>query len=276
MCKVSVIMGVHNGQQFLREAIDSVLAQTFCDFELLICDDGSTDTTSEILQEYVKRDPRVRVLTNQVNIGLAASLNRCIDQAKGTYLARMDADDRCAHDRFAVQVAFLDNHPEVSVVGTSAFFMDDNSVVFGQRACDVERRISLADAVKAAQLIHPTVMMRTDAVRSVHGYSVNDLTTRAEDYDLWCKLCEKNAELVLLPQKLLYYREDTANISRRKYRYRIQEAKLKYYWICRTGMPVSYLFFAVKPLIVGLIPLNLYRVLHKKQVQPLSAEEECT
>lgn len=273
MHKISVIMGIHNGQRFIYEALDSVLNQTFEDFELIICDDGSTDDTPAILREYARRDKRVCILRNETNIGLAASLNRCIEAASGEYLARMDADDRCLPQRFAVQAAYLDSHPEIAVVGSGAYFMDDNSEIFGQRTCSEVRHIQLSDAVKAAQLIHPSVMMRTDAVRSVNGYTVNELTTRAEDYDLWCKLCERNCRLVQLPQKLLCYREDSANISRRKYGYRIQEAKLKYEWIRRAKMPFKYVLYAIKPLVVGLLPLNLYRMLHKKQVQPAVMEE---
>lgn len=272
MCKISILMGVHNGQQFLREAVDSVLAQTYRDFELLICNDGSADDTPRLLEEYARKDARVRVLTNEKNIGLAASLNRCIQEARGEYLARMDADDKCLPERFARQVAYLDSHPEVAVVGTGAYFMDDNSVVYGQRACAREEIIALADAVKAAQLIHPTVMMRADAVRAVDGYTVNELTTRAEDYDLWCKLCMAGKALVRLPDKLLCYREDSANVSRRKYRYRIQEAKLKNHWRKKAGMPLSFVRYAIKPLIVGLLPLSVYRVLHMKQVQPVTEE----
>lgn len=272
MCKVSVLMGVHNGQQFLQEAVDSVLAQTFGDFELLICDDGSTDDTPQLLQDYARQDSRVRILHNEKNIGLAASLNRCIQEARGQYFARMDADDKCTPQRFARQVEYLDSHPQVDVMGTGAFFMDDNSKIYGQRACAREETIGLAEAVKAAQLIHPTVMMRAEAVRSVDGYTVNALTSRAEDYDLWCKLCLQGSVLVRVPEKLLCYREDSANVSRRKYRYRIQEAKLKNHWRKKAGMPLSFVKYAIKPLIVGLLPLSVYRVLHMRQVQPVSEE----
>lgn len=272
MCKISVLMGVHNGQRFLKEAVDSVLCQTFVDFELLICNDGSTDATAQILEEYARQDSRVRILENEKNMGLAASLNRCIEEARGEYLARMDADDRCLPERFARQVEYLDSHMQVAVVGSGAYLMDDSSRIYGQRGCGEEAVITLADAVKAAPLIHPTVMMRAHAVRAVDGYTVNALTTRAEDYDLWCKLCQAGYVLARVPEKLLCYREDSANVSRRKYRYRIQEAQLKNSWRKRANMPLSFIGYAVKPLIVGLLPLSIYRVLHRKQVQPVTEE----
>ena len=263
---VSVIMGVYNGERFLQEAIESVLEQSYSNIEFLICDDCSSDGTANILKEYAQKDRRIRLIKNEKNMGLATSLNRCIQLAKGELIARMDCDDRCALNRFEIQVQFLQINPRIDVVGTGVYFIDDCGQVFGQKNDGEVRVVRLQDAVKCNQLIHPTVMMRKSSINEVGGYSVNELTMRAEDYDLWCKMCEKGRNLCVIPESLFFYREDVSNIVKRKYRYRIQEAKLKKYWIRRTNMPRSYLWYVVKPLIVGLIPLPIYKILHRRSL----------
>lgn len=259
---ISVIMGVYNGERFLRESIDSVLNQTYSNFEFLICNDCSSDSSVDILEEYAALDSRIKIIHNKNNMGLAASLNRCIDMAQGEFLARMDCDDRCASNRFETQIEFLNCHKDVSVVGSNVYYMDDKGEVYGQSALDTGY-ISFFDAVKYNPLVHPTVMMRTEAVKSVNRYTVNALTSRAEDFDLWCKMCEKGYRLCSLQEPLLYYREDMSNIVRRKYHCRIEEARLKYYWQRRANTPAKYLLYVVKPLLVGIIPLKVYRKLHK-------------
>ncbi len=260
---ISVIMGVYNGEKFLEEAICSVLSQTYEDFEFIICDDCSTDSSAQILQKFAESDSRIKLLKNDKNLGLAATLNRCIDAAQGEFLARMDCDDRCLPDRFKVQIDFLRKHPDVCAVGSDLEFIDDNGDVYGQKNIVTEERFNLADTVRFCRVFHPSVMMRKGAVQAVGGYSSNDLTTRAEDYDLWCKLCENGGIIANIPQVLFQYREDQNNIVRRKYKYRTQEARLKWYWIRRAKRPVPELRFAIKPLIVGLLPLGLYKKLRK-------------
>lgn len=264
--RISVIMGIYNGECFLREAIDSILNQSYSDFEFIICDDCSTDSTPIILDEYASSDLRIRVIRNNKNLGLAASLNCCINIAKGTYLARMDCDDRSDLERFKIQLTYLDEHPEIAVVATSAFYINDYGQVYAQRIWEREKLIDLKQAVKESPLIHPTVMMRSQSIKKVGGYTENFLTARAEDYDLWCKLCQSGEVLSIIPCKLYYYREDN-NITKRKYCYRIQEAKLKSQWIYRTKMPIYYYIYAIKPLLVGAVPIKIYKILHKKRLK---------
>ena len=123
--KVSVVMSVYNGAISLDESMRSILAQTFTDFELIVINDASTDTTASILKGYEARDPRVKVVTNEHNLGLTKSLNKGAGMAKGEYIARMDADDVACPQRFAKQVAFLDTHTEYGLVGTWADVIDD-------------------------------------------------------------------------------------------------------------------------------------------------------
>ena len=260
---ISVIMSVYNGEQFLKEAIDSILCQTYRNFEFIICNDCSTDSSVGILRKYAEMDNRIVLLENETNIGLAASLNKCMAVARGAFLARMDCDDRSLPNRLEVQLEWLQRNPDVCALGTAVEYIDDNGRVFGRSALGSGKRYGLDGAVRRSVLVHPSVMMRKDAVFAVGCYSVNDLTTRAEDYDLWCKLCENGGMLANTNEILFQYREDESNIVKRKYVYRIQEFRLKWHWIIRARRPAAELIFAIKPLIVGLLPLRIYKVLHR-------------
>ena len=266
MPKISVIMGVYNGKPFLREAIESVLQQTYCNFEFIICNDCSTDGSGKIIQEYARLDKRIILLDNERNLGLAASLNRCLKVARGDFIARMDCDDRSLLNRFEVQLKWLKMHQEVSAVGCSVEYIDDNGQVHGKFSVLQEQFFELKDVVRFSRLVHPSVLMRKKDVMSVGGYTVNSLTTRAEDYDLWCKLCEKGYKIANMPQILFQYREDESNIVRRKYKYRIQEAKLKMSWMYKTKQPLGVYIYAIKPLLVGLIPVKTYKVIHRRKI----------
>lgn len=264
---ISVIMGVYNGEKFLGEAIESILTQTYGNFEFIICNDCSTDGSLEILRRYAKQDERIVILENTANLGLAATLNRCLQTARGQWIARMDCDDRALPDRFCYQLEWLQGHPNVSAVGSAVEFIDDQGQVFARMDRSEDTFFQLKDVVRYSVLVHPSVMMRKEDVLAVGGYSVNSLTTRAEDYDLWCKLCEKGTVVANMANLLFQYREDESNIVKRKYKYRIQEAKLKWHWICRAKCPKSQLMYALKPLLVGLIPLRLYRKLHRSNLE---------
>ena len=123
--KISVVMPAYNAENYIREAIDSILAQTFRDFEFLIIDDGSTDHTVEIIRSY--SDSRIRLYQNERNMGVAATLNRGLDLARGEYIARMDADDISLPERFAKQAAYMDAHPDVAVCGSNIILFSEGA-----------------------------------------------------------------------------------------------------------------------------------------------------
>ncbi len=137
--KVSVIMSVYNGDKYLREAIESILNQTFTDFEFIIVNDGSTDNSLEIIESY--DDERIKTINNKKNIGLTKSLNKALKFAKGKYIARQDADDVSLPNRFEKQVEYLDSHPEVALVGTSVYLIDENGKIIGKRIAFAKPRI---------------------------------------------------------------------------------------------------------------------------------------
>ena len=161
---------------------------------------------------------------------------------------------------------YLNEHPETSVIGTNVYYIDNSSNRYSKTEFPHMKSISLKEAVKQTSLIHPSVMMRKEAILNVNKYTVTELTCRAEDYDLWCKMKEERMVLEIIGDYLLEYREDESGIKKRKYVYRIQEAKLKFYWMKRTGMTKYLFIYALKPLIIGMIPKKVYKKLHKRRV----------
>lgn len=210
--RVSVVMPVHNGGVYLGHAVESILAQSFPDLEFVIIDDGSTDSTAEVLRRYEAADRRVRVY-HQEKAGLVASLNRGCREAQASYIARMDADDIAFPDRLARQVEFLDTHPLVAVVGSAVIRIDAAGREIKRNVCPT----SHAEIVEALReytcFTHPSVMLRADALAAVGGY--RKAYKAAEDYDLWVRLSERY-ELANLPDPLLYYRVYPEQVSVRQ------------------------------------------------------------
>lgn len=206
---VSVLMPVYNGERFLAEAIDSILGQTFTDFEFVIIDDGSTDASPAILADYASRDPRIRVL-RQANAGIVAALNRGLTECRAPLVARMDADDVCLPQRLAAQVNYLTQYPDLVAVGT-AFQLISASGERGPIVRNPSSPRAIARGLRSAnRLAHPTVMMRRDAVLAAGGY--REALRHAEDYDLWARLSLVH-KLANLSECLLLYRIHTGQIS---------------------------------------------------------------
>lgn len=265
MPKISVVMGVYNigSKKILEKSIKSILEQTFQDFDFIICDDGSTDNTLQYLKEISKQDNRIRLLTNERNLGLAYSLNKCIEHSKSQYVARMDADDMCEKHRFQKQIDFLEHHSdEYAVVSSNAYLIDENDKILGKRKYPIE--LKKEDFLHNSSVIHPAVMMRRKALENVNNYRVSKETRRVEDYDLWMRLYKYGYKIYNIQEELYSFREDEKCLKRRKYKYRIDEVKVRYYGFKSLGLfPKGYLY-VLKPLIVGLIPYNITKFLKNK------------
>lgn len=182
---VSVVMSVYNGESYLREAVDSIINQTFTDYEFIIINDGSIDKTKEIIESY--SDSRIR-LFNQKNIGLTKSLNKGIALARGKYIARMDADDISTSDRFEKQVRFLNENPNCIATGTWCKWIDSNGEVYSSweppTSCrDIREQLFVNNCI-----VHGSVMLRRFILTQTGGY--NEKYAYAQDYDLWLRLFE--------------------------------------------------------------------------------------
>jgi glycosyltransferase involved in cell wall biosynthesis len=208
---ISVLLPVFNAEIYLQAAMESVLSQTFEDFELLALDDGSTDGSLRILKSYAAKDDRIRIISRE-NKGLVETLNELISEAKGQYLARMDADDICMPQRFEKQVAFMDAHPDHVVVGTRLLLIDEeglplatmiNNFTHEEIDCALLKGVGLT-------LCHPSTMIRKPEVLAVGGYSVEKQF--AQDCDLWLRLAEKG-KLANLPDVLIKYRQHLSSIG---------------------------------------------------------------
>jgi glycosyltransferase involved in cell wall biosynthesis len=209
---ISVAMSVYNGERFLAEAIESVLAQTLGDFEFLILDDGSRDGSRDIVDFHATRDKRIRAISRE-NRGLVASLNQLLELAQAPLVARMDADDACMPNRFERQFAFLTEHPDHGVVGSWCEEIDE----YGRPSptCTIDHPVSheaFLEAIEAggALMAHPSVMFRRDIVRSVGGY--HGAFRHCEDYDLWLRLATVT-RLANLPERLIRYRHSEGQVS---------------------------------------------------------------
>jgi glycosyltransferase involved in cell wall biosynthesis len=192
---VSVVMPVRDGERFLREALASTLAQTLDDIEVIVVDDGSTDTTAAILGDVARIDSRVRVLRQDAR-GLAPALNAGCEEARAPLIARMDADDVMLPGRLAAQAAYLEAHPRVALLGGGIVLVDAAGT-----EVDSEPGSSSLELLERNALVHATVVMRTEAYRSLGGYRLD----QAEDYDLWLRFDER-FEVAALRELVLRYR----------------------------------------------------------------------
>ena len=182
---VTVLMSVHNDARFLPESVDSILAQTLADFEFVIVDDGSADGSGELLRRV--RDPRVRLLRNPCNLGLTRSLNRGLVAAAGQFVARMDADDVAAPDRLARQAAFLREHPEVGIVGSSRWLIDETGREVARVPAVRDHLRILWKCLLGNPFTHPAVMLRK-AVLDAQGLRYDEAFRTSQDYELWSRL----------------------------------------------------------------------------------------
>lgn len=207
--RVSVVMCVHNGAQYLRAAIDSILTQSFRDFEFLIVDDGSTDGTPSILRDAAAGDARITIIC-QEHRKVARSLNRGISLARGQYIARQDGDDISLPDRLSKQVAFLDAHPDVALVGTFATAIDGQGGRMGEITLPVDHDEIRRRMFERYSLLSCTFLMRRAAVLEAGGYRMEFPV--AQDTDLEHRLSER-FKVANIPEPLYLYRRSESSIS---------------------------------------------------------------
>ena len=209
---VSVVMGVFNCERFLREALESILNQSFHDFEFVVVDDGSSDGSASILDSYEGRDARLRICHRQ-HAGLAESLNYGCSIALGKYIARMDADDIAVRDRLMWQVDYMETHPQVGVLGGAVEYIDSSGRSLGNHSYPADDRELKAALAFGCPLWHPTVLFRREILASTGGYRA--VVVDAEDYDLWLRVADQ-FDLANLERVLLKYRIHPHQVSVRK------------------------------------------------------------
>lgn len=262
--KISILMGIYNCASTLAEAIDSILAQTFTDWELILCDDGSKDDTYAVADSYRRRYPhKIILIKNPQNMGLNFTLNHCLEHASGEYIARMDGDDLSTPDRFEKELAVLDKDPSLAVVSCAMIYFDEN----GEHG-----RGSVCEYPSAEMLVHGPIhchapcMVRTEVMRQVGGYSVDKKLLRVEDWHLWLKIYSAGYRGKNLSDTLYKMRDDRNAAGRRKFRYRLNEAYLSALAVKTLKLPVWKYIYVLRPILVGLLPGPVYRFLHRKKM----------
>jgi GT2 family glycosyltransferase len=212
--KVSVVIPVHNGEKYLAQAIESVLGQTFRDFELLIVDDGSTDSSAAIIRRFALQDRRVRVLT-QENLGVAAAGNRGLHEARAEWVARLDADDVFLPEKLERQVAFLRRNPDAKIVGTLACFINHAGKPLGLVGTEGPHTPAeyyrLIGENRPICFVNSSTLMYRETVLALGGY--RDPFAPAEDVDLWIRMAEQQHLMLKVPEPLLLYRLHGASLT---------------------------------------------------------------
>ena len=270
MAKVSIIMGIYNCASTLSEAMDSILLQTFTDWQLVLCDDGSQDDTYDVAARYQAAYPeKIVLLRNERNMGLNHTLNRCLAAATGEYVARMDGDDISLPTRLDKEAAFLDAHPEYAIVSTPMIVFDENGD-WG-RSCSIVKPVK-KDFIKHSPVhCHAPCMIRREAYLAVGGYTEDKRMLRFEDVNLWYKLYAKGYAGYNLPEPLYKMRDDLAATKRRSLKSRMNGVYVMYAGFKLFRFPwYLYIYVVIdflKHFIKGIIPESLYMKFHKKAVR---------
>lgn len=261
--RVSILMAIYNCEATLPEAIDSVLSQTYEDWKLILCDDGSVDNTFAIAKTYRDKYPdKIVLIKNDRNHGLNYTLNRCLEYADTEYVARMDGDDISLPQRFEQEIEFLDNHPEYAIVSTPMIYFDEDGDF---RTGSGGGEPSVNSFPKGTPFCHAPCMVRTEAYRKVNGYSEAQNRLRVEDWDLWIRMYECGFKGCVLEKPLYKMRDDRNAYSRRKFKYRINEAKVSASAVKKLKLSKVNYLWALKPICVGLLPKCIYNLLHKSR-----------
>jgi len=262
-------MGIYNCEQTLADSLLSIKNQTYQNWELILCDDGSSDRTFEMASNYAGKDRRITFIQNTENVGLAKSLNHCLKYCTGEYILRHDGDDIMIPNRIEKQVEYMNSH-HCDACGSGAYLFDQGGV-WGTRQPGAKPGKEIM--IISVPFIHPTVMMKHEKLVKVGGYSDNHITKqRLEDYDLWLKFYEKGYELHNIQEPLIYFREDKNSYKRKSKRFRIAETKARLEACKRLNISYFKRILALKPLLIMVIPTNSLRKYHLKQARQMNVQ----
>ena len=259
--QLSVLMSVYNAEKTLEKAIESILCQTFADFEFIICDDASTDYSWEILKNYQRKDRRIQIIQNESNIGLGASLNRCIAVAQGTYIARQDADDVSMPNRLEKTLRYL-QQSNAPYVGCGVFIFDETGIWSKRMYPEVITKHIIA---QKNPFFHPTMIFQADVVRQVSGYRVSPETRRTEDYDLVMRLAASERIGKNLQEYLYFVYEPKEAYQGQTVKTRMYEIIVRWKGLRRMQAPWGDYIYLLKPVIMCFIPRKILKDIKKIQ-----------
>ncbi len=266
--RISVIMGIYNCASTLVEALDSLMAQTYQGFKVIMCDDGSRDNTYQVAQRYAEQYPgRFVLVKNEHNMGLNYTLNHCLKYADTEYVARMDGDDVSLPTRFEKEINFLDQHPEFAIVSSPMIYYDENGEFGRGRGGGEPTKFAL---VYGPPFCHAPCMVRKEAYDAVNGYTVDPKLLRFEDYNLWMKMFALGYRGYMLDECLYAMRDDRNAIKRRTLKSAFRgiyahylahkTLNLPYYMLCR---------YSIIKIGSRLVPTSLYAHIHNKKIKKI-------
>lgn len=251
MTLVTVLMSVYNDEAYLAEAIESILNQTYKDFEFLIFDDASTDNSFRILEYYAKKDRRIKLITNKINRGLGYNLNRGVEIAESPWIARMDADDLANPNRLQLQLNYVQAHPDTSIVGGCAVDIDRRGNIVSQRKVPTQHK-QIKELIWTNPFIHGTVLFKRDAILAVGSYSPS--LAKRQDYELWFRCAQAGLKFANLPQPLIRYRFTDNTLQRNNWKVALIHLRIGWLgcWKVKAS-PIAYLG-VTKQLAIVLLP----------------------
>lgn len=250
---VSIIIPLHNAENTIDRCIESIMHQTYKNWEIICCDDCSTDDTISKLKKWKNQGVEIKLLENKKNMFAAYSRNRAFSCSNGEYIAQIDDDDYMAFNRLEEQVKFLNEHLEYDFVGSNMIYFDEN----GEWKKTTSKNIpKLRDFLKGTQFSNPSVMFRKECIQSIGYYRVAKETKRGQDYDLFMRLYANGYRGYNLDECLTYYYRGKSGYKKTNYRIRYDEFKVRWKNFKSMGLFPIGIVYALRPLIVGLIPFQ--------------------
>jgi glycosyltransferase EpsE len=264
MARISVLIGIYNCASTLTEALDSLYAQTYKDFKIILCDDGSTDDTYAVAKKHADTHGNIVLVRNKQNMGLNYTLNHCLKYADTEYCARMDGDDISLPTRFEKEINFLDTHPEYAIVSCPMIYFDEKGEFGKGSAESVPQKESF---IKGSPFCHAPCMIRTEAYKKVGGYSIDIRLLRVEDDHLWFKLYAAGYKGYNLSEPLYMMRDDRNAISRRNWKNRRNEIYVRSIGYRMLKLPWYTQIYALRPLLAYLAPQWIYKIYHRQRLK---------
>ncbi len=258
---VSVVMGVYNNSTTLAKAVESIVSQTYTDWELIICDDASTDDSYQQACRLAQLDKRITVLRNDHNAGCNMVLNRCLEEACGEYIAIMDSDDIALPTRLEKEVDILRNNPQYTIVGAALIHFNEKGDFMTLRYKERPRPTDFTYGITHA---HPCCMIRRKALMEIGLYQSHRFMHRVEDYYLLARLYACGYRGYNLQEPLLRYRDDANSFARRTWRNRRNEVYTYYQAFRALRLPIWHYIKLLRPILVGMLPRPIYSYLHRR------------
>lgn len=253
---ITVLMSIYNVKEDeIKLSIESILNQTYTNFEFIIIDDGVSENIIDIINSY--DDKRIKIYKNNINIGLAQSLNKGIKLAKGEYIVRMDADDISHLDRISKQISFIEKHHQYAIVASKADIFDENGVYANTK---ISGEINKEDLAKGTPFVHPTMIINRKILNEIGGYPDY---RRGQDYAMVMNLYSYGYKGYIIDEVLIDYRMDKDGYKKKKFKYRILEAKIRLKYFRKMKIRWYNYIYIIKPIIVGMMPKTILKKYHE-------------